>query len=272
VKRKQYILFLLGILFFTSCEKVFDYSPYIIDFDEENTNVNSKSIVKITKQDNSDSVITIAFTGDSHRSYDELDAFVSSVNSLNEDTQVDFVVHVGDLADFGLPKQYLWSNEYLLKLNVPYIVVIGNHDLVGNGGDAYQQMFGVYNYSFVYDSVKFIVINTNSLEFENNGKVPDINWLRAQLKPDANFSKAVVFFHVAPMHDEFDPSLIKGFREALSENNNVLFVAHGHMHDFSITEPYTDSIPYVNIYSVEHKKYNVIRIENGGFEVSTYNL
>jgi len=272
VRQRQYILFLFGILFFTSCEKAFDYSPFIIDFDEENSNVNSKSIAKIAKQDNSDNVITIAFTGDSHRSFDDLDAFVSSVNDLNKDTQVDFVVHVGDLADFGLPKQYLWSNEYLLKLDVPYIAVIGNHDLVSNGGDAYQQMFGVYNYSFVYDSVKFIAINTNSLEFENNGKVPDIHWLRAQLQPNENFGKAVVLFHVAPMHGEFDPNLIDDFRDALSENQNVLFVAHGHMHDFSVTEPYTDSIPYVNVYSVEHKKYNVIRIENENFEVSTYEL
>ncbi len=272
MKRKQHILFLLGILFFASCEKVFDYSPYIIDFDEKNTNVNSKNIVKIAKQDNSDNVITIAFTGDSHRSFDEFEAFVSSVNSLNEDTQVDFVVHVGDLADFGLPKQYLWSNEYLLKLNVPYIAVIGNHDLVSNGGDAYQQMFGVYDFSFVYDSVKFVVINTNSLEFEFSGKVPDISWLRAELKPDISFGKAVVLFHVAPMHDEFDPNLIDGFNDALAENNNVLFVAHGHMHDFSVAMPYTDSIPYVNVYSVEHKKYNLIRIENDKFEVSTYNL
>jgi predicted phosphodiesterase len=272
VKRRQYILFAVAILLFSSCEKVFDYSPYVIDFDEDNSDVNSRSIAKIAKQNNSDNVITIAFTGDSHRSFDELDDFVSSVNNLNRETQIDFVVHVGDLADFGLPKQYLWSNEYLLKLEVPYIAVIGNHDLVSNGGDAYQQMFGVYNFSFVYDSVKFIVINTNSLEFENNGKVPDINWLRAQLKPDGAFGKAVVLFHVAPMHGEFDPNLIDDFSDALSENQNVLFVAHGHMHDFSVTVPYADSIPYVNVYSVEHKKYNVIRIENENFEVSTYNL
>ena len=67
-------------MLFASCEKAFDYSPYIIDFDEENTNVNSKNITKIIKQDNLDGVITIAFTADSHRCYDELDKFVKSVN------------------------------------------------------------------------------------------------------------------------------------------------------------------------------------------------
>ncbi|HBY52673.1 MAG TPA: hypothetical protein DEH15_09540, partial [Marinilabiliales bacterium] len=65
-----------------------------------------------------------------HRWFDETEKFVAKVN---QNPTVDFVIHVGDLADFGLPKQYSWGNSYLLKLNTPYFVVVGNHDLVGNG-------------------------------------------------------------------------------------------------------------------------------------------
>ncbi len=266
--RKLFILLILGISLFTACEEAFDYSPYVIDFDEENTNVNGKNVERIQSRDNDDGVITIAFTGDSHRSYDELEAFVESVNALG--SEIDFVVHVGDLADFGLPKQYLWGNSFLMQLNSPYVVVVGNHDLVSNGGEAYLQMFGDYNFSFIFDSVKFVVINTNSLEFSYNGKVPDINWLDSSLKPARNFDKAVVFFHMAPMHDEFDPELVSGFTHTLEKYDNVMFVAHGHMHDFSISTPYSDSIPYVNVYSTEHKKYNVIKIKKDEFQVETY--
>jgi 3',5'-cyclic AMP phosphodiesterase CpdA len=258
------------LLSLSSCEKVFDYSPYVIDYDEENSNVNQKNIERILGQSQDDSLIRIAFTGDTHRSYDELDDFVRAVNEF--DKPVDFVVHVGDIADFGLPKQYLWGNEYLLKLNVPYIVIIGNHDLVSNGGDAYHEMFGKYDFSFIYKHTKFVVINTNSLEFDFNGKVPDVNWLNQQLKPDKSFSRAVVLFHVAPMHGEFDPDLIDPFNDVLAKYQNVLFVAHGHMHDFSVTTPYPNGVPFVNVYSVEHKKYNVIEIENDTFEVATYSF
>ena len=118
MNQKLYILALLSILLFTSCDKMFDYSPYVIDFDEENTDVNNKNINEILNQKNTDSIITIAFTGDTHRDFDELNSFVNSVNNLNKTKPIDFVVHVGDIADFGLPQQYLWGNGYLLKLNV----------------------------------------------------------------------------------------------------------------------------------------------------------
>ena len=272
MKYKYYILALFSIVLLASCEKMFDYSPYVIDFDEENSNVNNTNINKIESQRNTDSIITIAFIGDTHRNFDEFDNFVTSVNNLNNSTQVDFLVHVGDIADFGLPKQYLWGNSYLLKLNVPYIAVIGNHDLVGNGGDAYNQMFGEFNRSFIYDSVKFIIINTNSMEFDMNGKVPDVNWLDSQLKTDSNFNKAVVLFHVAPMHGEFDPNLKDSFEKTLKKYNNILFVAHGHMHDFSVSTPFNDSITYINVYAPEHNKYNVVKIINNEIKVETHNF
>ncbi len=274
IKKMNHKIYILLIISFTltSCEKLLDYSPYIIDFDEENTNVNSKNIDKITALKNDDNVITIAFTGDTHREFDEFGEFVKKVNSLNNSEKIDFVVHVGDIADFGLPKQYEWGNSYLRELNMPYVVVIGNHDLVANGGDAYNEMFGEYNFSFLYDSVKFISLNTNSLEFDMNGKVPDINWLDNQLKPNNNFKKAVVLFHVAPTHGEFDSNLIDDFKRVTSKYNNVLFMVHGHMHDYSIYYPFTDSIPYVNVFAVNHNKFNVIKIKDNDFEVETYEL
>lgn len=244
---------------------MFDYSPYTIDFSDENRNVNQRNIEKLLERGNDDTII-IAFTGDSHRFFDETELFVSAVNKNHA---VDFVIHVGDIADFGLPKQYLWGNSYLLKLNVPYFVVIGNHDLVGNGSQAYQEMFGVLNYSFIYNSIKFVFINTNSREFKFNGNVPDIQWLGNQLQPNIDFSKAVVIFHVPPTDGDFDTSLKEGFQNSLSQYDNVLFAVHGHLHHYEIYKPFSDSIPFVNVFGVEHRKYNSIKISNNQFEVET---
>ncbi len=258
------------LLAMVSCNGLFDYSPYAIDFNAENRNVNERNVAKITAQDNDDGVITIAFTGDSHRFYDELNDFVGAVNRMNDTLQVDFVVHVGDLADFGLPKQYLWSNACLLQLDVPYVAVIGNHDLVSNGGDSYKTMFGPFNTRFVYDSIKFIILNTNSLEFGMNGKVPDIPWLDSELSPGKDFKKAVVLFHVGPDHGEFDERLREEFGATLARYDNVLFAVHGHIHSFSIYEPFSDGIPFINVYGVEYRKLNVIRINKDAFNVETY--
>ncbi len=270
MKTKYYIWIIISVLTLSSCKKVFDYSPYVIDFDEDNTNVNSKNIEKILSQKNDDNVITIAFTGDTHREFDEFDEFVKKTNSLNNSEHIDFVVHVGDIADFGLPKQYEWGNSYLLKLNMPYIVIIGNHDLVGNGGDAYSEMFGEYNFSFIYDSIKFVFTNTNGMEFGFNGKVPDINWLDAQLKPAYNFKKAVVLIHIPPMNVDYDSKLETAFSSTVTKYDNVICVIHGHTHSHSIYIPYPDSMPYAGIYSARNMKFNLLKIENNGFSFSTY--
>ncbi len=256
-------------MFLASCGDMFDYSSYVIDFEGEDRGVNLTNIEKISKRGNNDT-LRIAFTGDTHRFFDEFEDFVYAVNELNKKKPVDFVVHVGDIADFGLPQQYLWGNSFLLNLDCPYFVVLGNHDMVGNGGLAYSEMFGEYNFSFIYDDIKFVFINTNSMEFNFNGEVPDINWLDLQLQPNDSFADAVIIFHVPPMSTDFDPMLEDNFQSVTAKYNNVMFTVHGHGHHHEVYKPYSDSTTYVNVYSAEHRKFNVINISSGSFEVETY--
>ena len=263
------ILFLMAIMFFASCKDMFDYSTYVIDFEGENKDVNQTNIDRLLKKNTHQSV-RIAFTGDTHRRFDEFEDFVHAVNKVNTTNPFDFVVHVGDIADFGLPQQYLWGNSFLLGLDCPYLVLLGNHDMVGNGGQAYSEMFGKYNFSFVYNEIKFIFINTNSMEFNFNGQVPDIGWLDAQLQSADDFTNAVVIFHVPPEDDSFDPALVTAFHNTLAKYNNVLFGVHGHTHHHEVYKPFADSITYINVYAVEYRKFDVINISDGNFEIETY--
>lgn len=251
---KMFLLFFLFLL--GGCNKLFEYSPYAINFNGENSNINQTNINRLSFLNENDT-IQIAFTGDSHNNFDELELFVEKVNAMEG---IDFVVHVGDIADFGLPKQYLWGNSYLLNLRIPYLVTIGNHDLVGNGMEAYIQMFGELNFSFVYQGIKFVFLNTNSLEFAYNGKVPDLDWLTLQLIPNCDFNKAVVIFHMPPGIG-FDPNLEARFYQIISHNNNnVIMAVHGHAHHFAMYYPTSDSVPFINVYGVEHRKMTSIKI------------
>jgi predicted phosphohydrolase len=99
--------------------------------------------------------------------------------------------------------------------------------------------------------------------------VPDVQWLDAQLRPNTDFSKAVVIFHMPPMNGDFDSSLEEAFQQSLAQNNNVLFTVHGHLHGHEIYKPYKDSITYVNVYGVENMKFNLIKIVNNQFDVDT---
>ncbi|MEA3317335.1 MAG: metallophosphoesterase, partial [Bacteroidota bacterium] len=225
------------------------------------------NIESLLEKDTNDT-IRIAFTGDTHRYYDEFDGFVNAINVLNKEKFIDFVIHVGDISDFGLPKQYIWGNSYLLNLDCPYFVVIGNHDLVGNGALAYKEMYGKYNFSFIYGDLKFVFINTNSREYNYNGKVPDINWLDSQLQANDNFENAVVVFHVPPMDADFDTDLEDDFHSTIAKYNNVLFTVHGHLHKHEVYIPYADNLTYVNVYGVQYEKFN----ESGLKRLKTRNL
>lgn len=265
------ILIIALISLNTSCSEVFDYSNYVINFEEDDKECNAKNQIRLNEEEPGE-LIRIAVTGDTHRFYDEFDSFVNSVNELNEYYPIDFAIHVGDIADFGLPQQYIWGNSYLKKINVPYFVVVGNHDLVGNGYQAYLEMYGNYNFSFIYHVIKFVFINTNSREFNYNGDVPDIDWLESQLSPSNQFKYAVVIFHIPPTDADFDQKLTDEFQQVLSKSNNVLFALHGHAHHYEKYVPFSDSITYINAFGVQYNKFNVITISDDTFEVEIFDF
>ncbi|MFO7829729.1 MAG: metallophosphoesterase, partial [Bacteroidales bacterium] len=231
------------------------------DFDEDETNLTQKNIGLLLAKDVPDT-LTIALTGDSHRFYDESEDLVSTINN---DYDIDFFIHTGDIADYGIPRQYQWGNQIFSKLNAPYFVVVGNHDLVSNGNDSYLEMFGNYNFSFIYGRYKFIFVNTNSREYEFNGKVPDISWLDKEVMPSEDFEKAIVVFHTPPFDNDFDSELEEPFVGALTRHNNVLFVTHGHLHSYNFSHPYGNDLPFVNTAGPEHMQFVLIKIYNHEF-------
>ena len=265
---KKYLTALIFGLLIFSCDDVFEYSPYAIDFDDHEINLTQKNISKLSSLNISDT-LTIALTGDSHRFYDEI---VDMVTKINTEYDIDFLIHTGDFTDYGIPKQYQWSNMLFSELNAPYFVVVGNHDLVSNGEESYQEMFGDLNFSFTYSSYKFIFINTNGREFKFNGTIPDINWLKQEIKPDHNFEKAIIVFHAPPYDRDFDSALEETFMSTLHHYDNVLFVTHGHHHSQDFSEPYADGIPFLNTASVEKNKFVLVKIFESEFTINVINF
>ncbi len=259
------ILLFIIVLVSVSCTDLFEYSPYIVDFTPENSSVHIRNIEQL-KERLSDDTITIAVIGDTHRAYDETKSFVDYVNRM---PRIDLVIHTGDFADFGLPKQYEWINNILLKLESPYFVAVGNHDLVGNGSYAYEKMFGEENFSFIYSAIKFIFINTNSREYKFNGLIPNVKWLEMELKPGSEFEKAVVVFHTPPFDDDFDIFLETEFHSTVAKYSNVLFTLHGHTHGYEILRPYQNSTPYINTYGIQQERFYVIQVTNNKFIIET---
>ncbi|MCB2380537.1 metallophosphoesterase [Hymenobacter sp. BT635] len=201
--------------------------------------------------------LRFVFTGDSQRYYDDADDLVASVN---QQPGIQFLVVAGDISDFGLAKEMRWVNEKLRTLKVPYLTVIGNHDQVGNGREAYKQIFGPLNYSFIYGDTKFIMADTNGREYNFDGQIPNMPWVNQQLRDLQGARRQIVISHVPPQDEDFDPTVRQPYAQALREAKNLVFEMNGHRHSSSIGQPYNDGVWYVNSDAFSERRYMVVSV------------
>jgi 3',5'-cyclic-AMP phosphodiesterase len=246
----------ITIMIFAGCDDIFEYSPNQV-FDNSPVNLNEQNLQKLYSRP-SDDTITIAFIGDSQRFYDELSKFVDKVNSI---PSVDFVLLAGDITDFGLLEEYETVNEFLSDLSTPYIAVIGNHDVLAKGEDTFKRMFGPLDFTFVYDSVKFIVHNTNGREYAP-GTIPNLQWLSDQFTDDPSVRAYVPVSHMPPFSADFDKSLEAPYIEIMRKNN-ALISLHGHIHEFKDGYPYNDGIQYMTSHSFDLRQFVLMKIYDG---------
>jgi len=243
-------------LLFTSCDK-FQYDVY-------ETNRHKKDVT-VTTSYNIDRLLhlpwkgtlKLVFMGDTQRFYDDVEDLVETVNAMPE---VDAVFITGDIGDFGAEFEYELINKQLKLLKVPFITAIGNHDCLANGTELYEDIYGPLNYSFTWNGIRFIMHNTNSREFNFNGHVPDLDWMQQQLTDEQNFESCIFVSHVPPYHEDFDSSLENAYTSIIRNAKNTIFSANGHRHDFELSQPYADSIWYLNTSSPSNRIFSLVSI------------
>lgn len=166
----------IAMMLFTACN-VIEYHPYDTRITGD-TDVNARNILRIENSMSGRKSIRFAMISDTQRRYDETEDVVNLINSRGD---IDFVLHGGDLADFGETKEFLWARDVMDKLQVPYVCLLGNHDCLGTGRDVFRTVFGEENFSFVAGNVRFICLNTNALEYDYSYPVPDFNFMEDAL-------------------------------------------------------------------------------------------
>ena len=231
--------------------------------DDDEKNLNNKNIKRILALPVTDTLKFILL-GDTQRGYDETEEFVKSANSQSN---ISFVLHAGDISDFGLTQEFRWVHDIMSKLKYPYLTVIGNHDIVANGPLAYARMYGALDYSFEFGNNKFIFINTNSREYNFSGKVPDLVWLKSQLSDNPGNKNAIVVAHVPPFDADFDAALEKQYAAILAADPNVKFTLYGHQHTFKDGEFYNDGVHYYVTTNIVARGYMIVTTWKGGYKV-----
>lgn len=263
---KQFIFIICSFIVITlsTCNYI-EYHPYEIRLKDDYRGLTQKNIDRIhQKEITDDDTIRFVLMGDTHRFYDETKDFVRHINKRDD---IDFVIHDGDVSDFGMKKEFFWLHDLMKKLKFPYVTTIGNHDIIGNGDELYLKMYGPLNYSFIYKDIKFLFLNTNALEFDYSTPVPDFNWLKNEVT-DTNkveYSKSIAVMHVQPGDVQFNNNIYDVFPYYLHSLKGLMFCLHGHAHRYMVNEFYKDGIKYYGCDTMKNRNYIVFTIIGDNF-------
>lgn len=258
------IAIVLMVVISTSCEML-DVHPHSVHITGAR-NVNAQNIKQIEELCASKDTIRFVLTGDTQSWYDETCDMVRCVNSLGD---IDFVVHGGDVSDYGMTEEFMMQRDIFQGFNCPFVTIIGNHDCLGTGEQAYEAIFGATNFTFKAGKVRFICLNTNAMDFGFPEDVPDLNYMQQLLdesKSDSTWQYTVVSMHVQPATVVFNNKVMDQFEEYVRSYPKTLFCTAAHDHYLSATDIFGDGIVYHRSASMDDRTITLITIMGGTYE------
>ncbi len=170
---------------------------------------------------------------------------VENLNSMND---IDFIMFSGDVIDVSGEKDLISFCKVVKKLNKPYYILIGNHDVFKYNGLSKEQFMKIVkknssvpyakpNYIFKKDNIVFIAVDGAKEVMPSAAgyyKEDTLKWLDSKLTKYKN-SPVIIFQHFPLV---FDENIYRGHRtyknetylEMLSKHDNVVAVFTGHLH------------------------------------------
>jgi 3',5'-cyclic-AMP phosphodiesterase len=170
-----------------------------------------------------------AVLSDIQEAIDEIQDVYDRINALPD---LEFVLGAGDLTERGTVAELERFQDYMLGLDYPYYVTLGNHEL-GENPPRYHDYFGRGSSSFEYRGVRFTLLDSASATLD-----PIVyGWLDEWLALGQN-QLHLVAMHIAPL----DPIGVRNGAFASRAEaakllrrlaaNGVDLTLYGHIHSF----------------------------------------
>lgn len=239
-----------------------EYHPYDTRVDGEK-GINAKHIARIEQACAGKTSLRFAVISDTQRRYDETEA---AVEMLNRRDDLDFVLHTGDLADFGMRAEFERQRDILNKLKMPYVALLGNHDCLATGEEIFSRIFGEPDFAFTAGDVRFVCLNTNSLEYGHDRPVPDFEFIRRQRTDfPAQARKTVVVMHADPLSEQFDRNVAPFFQRMICEFPELQCCIHGHGHRFRAADLFDDGVMYYECADAGSRSALIFTVDEEGY-------
>jgi 3',5'-cyclic-AMP phosphodiesterase len=167
-------------------------------------------------------------------------ACIRAIEAMNP--RPDFVLVTGDITDTGRREEYLYAEELLSPLSMPYYVIPGNHDSRSAMIDVFPDSVcpvdenGFIQYSFQYKNYDFIGLDTLD-EGHNDGWLcpKRLAWLEEVLSRNPESSR-IVFLHHPPVRtgigfmDDIRLRNSNDFASILGSVGGETHILCGHIH------------------------------------------
>jgi 3',5'-cyclic AMP phosphodiesterase CpdA len=122
-----------------------------------------------------------------------------TVNDINQQKKIDFVLVAGDIAHEGDRPSLLKAKQLLDSLKIPYYIIPGNHDTrhCKTITDTFDSVFVQHHFAFTHKGYFFIGFNTGQGHGSNRGKVTaqELSWINGQLSKHAPRKPVIAVTH-----------------------------------------------------------------------------
>ncbi|HEY4153974.1 MAG TPA: PQQ-binding-like beta-propeller repeat protein, partial [Puia sp.] len=200
----------------------------------------------------------------SHNSEEDLRR---TVNNINADSSLQFVILTGDITDFGADSEFHTAKRILDSLNKPWHIIPGNHDAnwSESGTNSFRKIFGSETADFSYGGYRFLgtVCGPNMRMSPGQVSRENIVWLDSTLKHMRDPNEPVIFLN----HYPIDSSLNNWYEviDLLKTGNTQLILCgHGHRNRVFDFEGIPGIMGRSNLRAKEPVGgYNVVTIKDG---------
>jgi Icc protein len=146
-----------------------EFTPHALPGDSDR-DVHERALERLATADAGRTGAVVALVGDVQRRSDEAADAVAAIDARGD---VDLVIQLGDFTDLGTIDEFELMKAIFDRLDAPYLVTLGNHDLLGNGERIFTAMFGPPNLAFTFARTRFVLLDTNSRHRDWDGSTPD---------------------------------------------------------------------------------------------------
>ncbi len=260
------VLGTIGLL--AGCDLI-EYHPYDTRVEGE-VDINRRNIERIETACADRDTVRFAVISDTQRWYDETRAAVAAINARDS---IDFVIHCGDLADFGLTREFEWMRDELNRLHAPYVCLLGNHDCLGTGADVFRTIYGQPDFAFDAGPAHFLCLNTNAFEYDYSVAIPDFAFIKSDREAVADgITRTVVAMHAQPGSEQFNNNVSELFQAELHKYPGLSFCVCGHDHHTQVEDLFGDGINYYECGAAKGREYLLFTLSTKGmtYEVVRY--